>query len=291
MYKDMYGNNRLKVGLHIHTTNSDGNATPEDAARIYKEAGFDAVALTDHWFYNPEGEISGLKILSGAEYNIGGGDSVGGVIHIVGVGMETAPNLNCATATAQDIIDEINACGGLAILAHPAWSLNSPEKMKFLKGINGVEIYNSVSNAGESNRPYSGYFIDIMANMGVIYPIVATDDTHYYMGEDETKSYIMVEVQENSTKAILDAIKNEKFYSTQGPEVHIKRAGDKIIADCSECASICFMSNTVWAPNRVYRGENLTHAEYTLCDSDKWVRVEVTDRSGNSAWTNILKID
>lgn len=291
MFKDMFGNERLKVGLHIHTSVSDGRVSPEEAAKIYKAAEFDAVALTDHWIYNPEGEISGLKILSGAEYNIGGGDSIGGVIHIVGVGMETEPQLNRETATAQEIIDEINACGGLAILAHPAWSLNSPEMIRPLKGINGVEVYNSVSNAGESNRPYSGYFIDIMANMGTIYPILATDDTHYYEGEDETKSYIMVKAQDNTAQAISNAIKSGDFYATQGPELHIKRVGDKIIADCSECSSICFMSNTAWAPNRVYRGENLTHAEYTLCDSDKWVRVEVTDRSGNSAWTNILKIE
>ena len=101
MYKDMYGNNRLKVGLHIHTTVSDGKATPEEAARIYKEAGFDAVALTDHWKYNPEGELSGLKIISGAEYNIGGGNSIGGVIHIVGVGMETEPRTTTAHSAVQ----------------------------------------------------------------------------------------------------------------------------------------------------------------------------------------------
>lgn len=291
MYKDMYGNNRLKVGLHIHTTVSDGKATPEEAARIYKEAGFDAVALTDHWKYNPEGELLGLKIISGAEYNIGGGNSIGGVIHIVGVGMETEPRLDRETATAQEIIDEIRNCGGLAILAHPAWSLNSPEMILPLKGIEGVEIYNSVSNAGESTRPYSGYFIDIMANMDVSYPILATDDTHYYEGADETKSYIMVKSEENTAEAILNAIRKQDFYATQGPEVHIRREGDKIIADCSECVLITFLSNAVWAPNKTHRGENLTHAEYTMRDFDKWVRVEVTDKSGNSAWSNILKIE
>lgn len=287
----MYGNNRLKVGLHIHTTVSDGKATPEEAARIYKEAGFDAVALTDHWKYNPEGEISGLKIISGAEYNIGGGNSIGGVIHIVGVGMTQAPELDRETATAQEIIDEIRNCGGLAILAHPAWSLNSPEMILPLKGIEGVEIYNSVSNAGQSTRPYSGYFIDIMANMDVSYPILATDDTHYYEGADETKSYIMVKSEENTAEAILNAIRKQDFYAAQGPEVHIRREGDKIIADCSECSLITFLSNAVWAPTKTYRGENLTHAEYTTRDFDKWVRVEVTDKSGNSAWSNILKIE
>jgi len=40
MIQDMFGNVRYKVGLHIHTTNSDGKVSPADSARIYKEAGF-----------------------------------------------------------------------------------------------------------------------------------------------------------------------------------------------------------------------------------------------------------
>ena len=48
MYKDIFGKTRQKVGLHIHTTNSDGRATPEESAEIYKAHGYDAIAFTDH---------------------------------------------------------------------------------------------------------------------------------------------------------------------------------------------------------------------------------------------------
>ena len=49
MEKDMFGVSRLKVNLHMHTTLSDGSKTPEEAAEIYKKAGYDVVAITDHW--------------------------------------------------------------------------------------------------------------------------------------------------------------------------------------------------------------------------------------------------
>ena len=74
MEKDLFGINRWKINLHTHTTRSDGSRTPEEVAEIYKKAGYDVIAVTDHWKYHESGEIAGLRILAGAEYNIGGGN-------------------------------------------------------------------------------------------------------------------------------------------------------------------------------------------------------------------------
>ena len=208
MIIDKFGNKRFKVGLHIHTTLSDGRVTPDDAARIYKEAGFDAIAITDHWKYGGEQELSGLKILSGCEYNMGASDTSVDVMHIVGVGMKYAPNIK-KEDKRQYVIDEINKAGGIAILAHPAWSLNTPEEALCLKGFSAVEIYNSVSDVNQSSRPYSGYFVDLIANKGMFLNIAATDDAHYYNGSDQTKSYIMVKA--DSIDDIFEAIKNLDF--------------------------------------------------------------------------------
>ena len=60
-----FTNNRklLKGELHCHTTRSDGQGDPADVIRMYKEHGFDFLALTDHRRYNyenfaPETEIT-----------------------------------------------------------------------------------------------------------------------------------------------------------------------------------------------------------------------------------------
>ncbi|MBE6740390.1 MAG: hypothetical protein E7565_08745 [Ruminococcaceae bacterium] len=287
MIIDKLGNKRFKIGLHIHTTLSDGRVTPEESARIYKEAGFDAIAITDHWQYGGEGEISGLKIFSGCEYNMGASDTSVDVMHIVGVGMKYAPDIK-KEDERQHVINEINKAGGIAILAHPAWSLNHPDEALCLKGFSAVEIYNSVSDANQSSRPYSGYFVDLIANKGMFLNIAATDDVHYYNGSDETKSYIMVKA--DSLDDVFEAIKNGDYYATQGPEVHVRREGDKLICDCSECVKIDFLSNAAWGPDRITRGKGLTHAQYQIKPFDKWVRVEVLDENGNYAWSNIIKI-
>lgn len=290
MQTDMLGNARYKVGLHVHTTVSDGAVSPEEAARRYKAAGYDAIALTDHWKYHGEDEIEGLKIISGCEYNLGGSDTASDVMHIVGVGMKKEPELSGKSTPRQEVIDAIKECGGIAILAHPAWSLNTPEDVKKLHGFDATEIYNTTSGIEQNLRPYSGYFVDAMANAGIFYPLVATDDAHYYKGEDETKSFIMVKSESGDAKDILDGIRRGDFYASQGPELHVRREGNKIIADCSECVSIGFLSSTSWAHDRMRRGKGLTHAEYGIREWEKWVRVEVCDETGRHAWSNIIVI-
>ena len=42
------GGNFYKVNMHNHTTNSDGEHTPEQIKEIYKSLGYSAVAYTDH---------------------------------------------------------------------------------------------------------------------------------------------------------------------------------------------------------------------------------------------------
>lgn len=290
MTTDMFGRPRMKINLHLHTTESDGRKTPEEAAAIYREAGYDILAITDHWKYRKSGEIGGLRILGGAEYNIGGGNGAEGVFHILGLGCEGDPQVQ-RVDSAQAILDKINGCGGLAVLAHPAWSLNTVDQVEGLKGIGATEIYNSVSDAGESSRPYSGHFADCAACRGLRYPLIADDDTHYYDGMDETVSWIMLAGEPETPDAeILEAIRRKDFYATQGPEIHIFREGKRVIVKCSPVSRISFFSNAVWAWGRCVRGDGLTEASCEIQPFETFIRAEVTDSEGRKAWSNIMEL-
>lgn len=290
MMTDMFGQTRLKVNLHLHTSDSDGHRTPEEAARIYREAGYDIIAVTDHWKYRASGSMEGLRILSGAEYNAGGGDGAEGVFHILALGCGREPQLE-RDALPETMIDEIKRCGGLAALAHPAWSLNHMGQLDRLKGIEATEIYNTVSDAGESSRPYSGDFVDCAACRGLLYPLIADDDTHYYDGSDETASYIMLACgPDASDREILDAIRGKAFYASQGPELHIFREGDRVKVICSPVSRISFFSNAVWGSGRCVRGIGLTEASCTLREFETFIRAEVTAADGRKAWSNIIDL-
>ena len=286
MQIDLFGKKRFKVNLHMHTSLSDGELSAVEAARYYRERGYDAIAMTDHWFFGNGGELGGMTVLSGGEYNVGGRDAAGeGVFHIVGIGMSRAPSVT-KSMSAQEVINRVRAAGGLVILAHPAWSLNTPEEILRFSGVDATEIYNSVSGYRHSRRPDSSLIVDMLACRGCFFPLIAADDTHYY-GDEACLSYIMVEAEDNSARSLLSAIRRGAFYATQGPEIHLFREGDGFTVRCSPVNQIVFFSNMTWAP-RAFEGEALTEAHYVPLEGERYLRVEARDADGRRCWTNCV---
>lgn len=288
MYRDIYGKNRQKVGLHLHTNLSDGRLTPEEAVNVYKADGYDSIAVTDHWRYHSGGYIDGLSIIAGVEYDVGGRHTEKGVYHILGLFCGSEPKVS-RDDPPQTIVDKIHLAGGLAVLAHPAWSLNTPEMIMALRDIDATEIYNSVSAEGQSFRPDSSLLVDMIASQGRDYPLLATDDAHYYDKVDNGIGYIMAEAETNDPAEIRRAIIEKRFYATQGPEIHLEREGDKFVVRCSPVSHVYFASNTAWCV-RTAHGEGITYAEYTPAPSDLFVRAFVVDENRKSAWSNIFML-
>ena len=289
MTVNQFGEKYYKLALHLHTTLSDGRKTPEEVAKEYKENGYDAIAFTDHWKYHEGGTLEGLHIISGCEYNIGTNDTMAGVSHIVSLFTKSNPNPP-RDASEQVVVDAINREDGIAVLAHPAWSLNKLEDYINLKGVVATEIYNAVSDAGQSLRPYSDYYIDMCANAGAYPKIFATDDAHAYDGNDNCLGWVMVRADKLTDEALKKALINGDFYATEGPELYATREGNKIIIETSPCTIIGTLSNLSWDRDRVLRGESLTHFEYEIREKDKWVRVEARDKNGKKAWSNIFVV-
>lgn len=274
--------NWYKGNLHMHTTRSDGSLSPEDALEVYKKAGYDFVALTDHWAQSRGGEINGILTLSGCEWDTG--DMVHTPIyHIIGVGMDRDVELE-HSQPPQKIINAIREAGGLAILAHPAWSVTDPEAVLPLTGLCGAEIYNSVSGLPwNGERADSSIYFDIWASKGKRIPCMAADDSHHYSGE-QTRSYVMVYAKERTPQALKAALGRGSFYASQGPEFQAIRIGDgQVEVECSDSKYIVFNSNTVWCEGRVSSG---THAIYQIAETDRYVRVMLVDRQGRKAWSS-----
>ena len=286
MFTDIFGNKRFKINLHMHTTLSDGDKTPLEAAKLYKDAGYDAIAITDHWVFGEERELEGLKIFSGAEYDFGA-DTVGDrIYHITALFCKRDPMVE-RTDTVEAGIAKIIAAEGIPVLAHPAWSLNMPHEAVELDGIEFTEIYNTISGVNNSFRPYSGMFVDLAACLRKPMLLIAADDTHYYTTDGPVAS-VMVKADSLDRDAIVSALRSGDFYSTTGPEVHAWLEDGETAVRCSDAVKVEVHTNSPYIRGRRKDGEGITEHRAPLSKIDRYVRVEVTDAQGRVGFTNFL---
>ena len=281
----------FKGNLHCHTTNSDGKLTPEECKHFYRSHGYDFLSITDHRkLSEPTHTENGMLLLSGMEMDY---FLCGEVVHLVGVGMTEEIAQYDLSRNPQTAINQYNRCGGRAILAHPAWSLNTVATITGLHGLAAAEIYNSVSTyPWNGDRADSSNVLDAAAAHGALLNFVASDDSHWYNGE-AGRSFTMVQADELSQESLFEAIDAGRFYCSQGPEIRqLTVDGNHITVECSPCERAIFYSNLVWTNGRCVSQSGMTSASYDVHpeNGETFVRVQVMDAEGRSAWSNPIRL-
>ena len=133
----------LKGNLHTHTTNSDGDESPEHVAEWYHEQGYDWLCLSDH---------NHLTILEGSDAEkakwplLVTGEEVTsrnseGPVHVNGYGVtevvEASDSTDIVTAMRENV-ERIIAAGGMASINHPnfRWAFDDGAMMQHRAGQN-----------------------------------------------------------------------------------------------------------------------------------------------------------
>ncbi|NLO85032.1 MAG: hypothetical protein GX096_06370 [Clostridiales bacterium] len=281
----------FKGNLHCHSTRSDGKLDPDEVIKTYQDLGYDFLSITDHRILSEPANMQGdMLMIPGIEMDF---MLPGEALHIIGIGLHSTFVPSDHLYSPQECINQIRACGGRAILAHPAWSLNSTTTLCALRNLSAAEIYNSISNTPwNGRRADSSNLLDIAAAHGSPYQFVASDDSHFYTGEAGRGS-TMVQADDLSQESILRAMDKGTFYCTQGPQFEqITLEGGCLSIRCSQVETIVFYSNLVWSEHRCISGENLTSGSYPIDPSkgESFLRVEIIDAMGNSAWSNPIAL-
>ena len=295
MYTDFYGQKWYRGNLHTHTVLSDGRVSFEEAVSRYRHMGYDFLSITDHWVQSETAAMDNFLLISGCEYNISYSEPCGNmerkvVNHINGIGFTSIPKLEKdPDLRGQAIIDAIRAADGIAIYNHPEWSRNLVSDIGDLHGLDGIEIFNTACGfLKEYHYDYSGFHADQLALAGQCIPVFACDDTHYYTGE-EGKSFIMVNSDDLSRDSIIDAIRNGRFFASQGPWLQTEIRGRTLKITCTPVTDIRVFTNHIGGYS-LRRNISVTGAEFELKEYDYYYRVEVTDKNGNRAWTSPVNI-
>src|SRR3954469_2086585 len=127
----------LRCALHAHTTNSDGELAPEFLVRHYEWAGYDVLAITDHWVRTAERSTKKLLVIPSTELNAQAGGAEHDA-HVLALGGAADPVIpENAFAPLEEVVAWILANGGVPYIAHTYWSGLRTEQWEACAGLVG----------------------------------------------------------------------------------------------------------------------------------------------------------
>ncbi len=288
--------NGYKTNLHSHSKVSDGYYTPQELIKIYADAGYDAFAFADHDKANLVSTYDGhgMTLLSGIEMHPMGPRNI--IWHILAIGVPEDftfddYSVNPA-ATGQDAVDAALAHGAAVFCAHPYWCGLTMQEVASLKGILGIEVYNTCCR--RTGRGYSMQTWDELLDAGFRYNAIAVDDVHsnihLFMG------YTVIIAEDNKPESLISALKNGSFYASQGPEFKSITVENNVLkAEFSPVTTAIamlrpYLGRCFATPNAMGPGADaneVTSLELDLSQyKDNFVRIQLCDKYGRMAWSN-----
>lgn len=288
----------FKGNLHTHTELSDGKRPVDEVVGIYKNLGYDFLAITDHNRIFKSDEFNDeLYILPGLEIHSTKPDS-DHTHHVVALTTYDNEKVSHGQIIENyEWTDSVSACNGLCdmmkplgfdlIYCHAMWSRTRPEEFNN-PAFMAMEVYNGVCDVNYDQGNQEVYWDDTLRD-GLKIWAVASDDCH---GRDihYGRGYVMVKSDSLDDRGILKSLNSGAFYSSQGPSIYDFRIeDDRAYLECSPAAMITFITYE-------HRGFSFkydvpaTSAMMTFNPDIDYIRAEVTDSNGKKAWTNPIYI-
>jgi len=295
----------FKGNTHVHTTLSDGGKTPDEVKRLYHDAGYDFIAITDHWHASTDGyakssETTGsqtikqidkpeILVLNGIE--IDGRDQHDQYYHVVALGSfeQMQPTMDLGQ-TLKSLINQ----DGYLILAHPYWCGNSFEDL-YRFPFHAVEIYNHVCNWLNGKGDAKPYW-DMALGQGKPLFGIAADDAHFRPEHPKWNGgWIMLQAPELTTGNIYTSLRNGSFYATTGPEFHSIVVKDEIIYCTTSPIQRALLVGKDTIGDRIWAPDNETITEFSFSilpgsniSQSPYLRLEIEGGQGKRAWSNNL---
>lgn len=327
------GGNFYKSNLHVHTTVSDGEMTPEEIKRIYSEKGYSVVAYTDHEIMVPQPHLTDESFLAitsteihvntrydcdfgyvktyhlniySSEENRSAFNSFDRarfwLSHSLDYITPEQEKINYNRVYSVDCVNEMiemaNSEGCLVSYNHPVWSLQDYSDYIDLKGLWGIELYNSgcaKSGYFDSEKPFD----DLLRRGERLFPL-ATDDSHKL--SDCFGGFVMIKAEELTYDKIFGALREGSFYASTGPEFYdISIDGETVSLKCSPVSFICLSTDCRYICFDRAKDDLLTEASFDIAgflrlrndriNQHQYIRLTLVDDKGNKAYSRAYFMD
>jgi hypothetical protein len=299
----------FKGNTHTHTTNSDGDSSPDDVAAWYRSHGYDFLVLSDH---NVLTDVAALNARDGRDprFLLIRGEEVtdrfqGRPIHVNGLDVEQLVKPQ-GGASVLDVlqrnIDAIRGVKGVPHINHPnfGWSLTADD-IRQVDNTRLFEIFNGhpmVNNLGGGGAPSLEEVWDAILSSGLLLYGIAVDDAHTFKDPGNPnvagpgRGWVVVRATALESRTVLSALEAGDFYASTGVELT-----DYLVTARAMTVTI---RKDAWAKYRVQfigKGGRVldeahdSPAEYAFRGDEGYVRAKVIESNGRMAWCQPVMVN
>lgn len=297
-----------KGNTHTHTLNSDGDSSPSDVVKWYKENGYNFLFITDHEHITPADPLNAAFARS-EEFIVFQGQEITDQVetkphHVNALGVSTVIMPKRGTTSLSNLqanIDAVLSSGGIAQINHPnfGWALTADTIAK-TKGAMHFELFNGhplVNNLGGGESPSTEAIWDAVLSSGRLIYGMATDDVHTVkkLGNRASATpghgWVMVRASDLSQKAILEALNRGDFYASTGVELESYSADPTTVSiKVKEQRWSKYQIQFIGKGGKLLQENQTGSASYRIKGDEGYVRAKVLESNGKIAWTQPIMI-
>ena len=291
-----------KGNTHTHTLNSDGDSTPDDVVRWYREHGYRFLVLTDHNFLT---SVDGLNALHGADeqFLVVKGEEVSDVfgdksLHINGldISQRIDPQRGSSvTDVLQRNVNAIRKANGVPSINHPnfRWSITVDE-LRQVENNKLFEIFNGhpqVNNLGGGGVPGMEEAWDAILSSRTLLYGIAVDDAHTFKQPGNPavagpgRGWVVVRAPRLEARALLEALERGDFYASTGVELSdYQSSAARITVAVKTTAFSKYRIQFIGKGGKMLREVTDPKASYDIRGDEGYVRARVLESNGQMAW-------
>jgi hypothetical protein len=297
-----------KGNTHTHTLNSDGDSTPDDVARWYREHGYQFVVLTDHNFLTSVDGLNALHradekflVVRGEEVTARSGDKP---IHVNGLDVKRlveAPTGSSVVEVLQRAVDAIRGASGVPHVNHPnfGWAMTGQE-LQQVRNNKLFEVFNGhpqVNQEGGGGVPGLEEVWDQILTSGTLLYGIAVDDAHHFKRPGDPRAsgpgrgWVMVRAARLESGALMQALEAGQFYASTGVVLD-----DVLATPTSLTVKVKTESTSKYRIRFIGRGGRTLleatepTATYTFTGDEGYVRAKVLESNGRVAWVQPVQV-
>jgi hypothetical protein len=298
-----------KGNTHTHTLNSDGDSTPDEVVRWYREHGYQFVVLTDHNFLTATDTLDALHgadeqflVIRGEEVTDRFGDKP---IHVNGLHLERVVEPQGGTSVVETIqrnVDAIREASGVPHINHPnfRWAITADE-LQQVENNRLFEIFNGhpqVNNEGGGGVPGLEEAWDAILSAGKLLYGIAVDDAHHFKrpwdpnASRPGQGWVVVRAARLEAGTLLEAMERGDFYGSTGVELEdVQVTGSSMTVVVRERAWAKYRIQFIGGGGRVLQEAISSPASYRFRGDEQYVRAKVIESSGKVAWIQPVMLD